>query len=129
MTRIFSIYIGVLLLMLLTLISGCYYDKIEPEPVEPLPTNVSLKSQLVPLFKTNCAASGCHDAEGSHDPSLVENKAYNALLLGNFVNVQNPENSVLYIQVKTDNMPPDKPLSTKEKNLILVWIKEGARDN
>jgi hypothetical protein len=79
-----KIYLYCLLCCALVLIySGCYQDVISPgsDPNGP-PAFVSFSGDLIPIFNTHCNGSGCHDATPSHAPSLVPDKAYNALMSG-----------------------------------------------
>jgi hypothetical protein len=106
---------------------GCYYDK---EIIfDGLPQNVSLKNDLVPIFTSNCTTSGCHDAIPSHAPSLVADNAYDALLGGGYVNVLDPEKSIIYQEIAAGNMPPSGALSVNDQKILLAWISEGANDN
>lgn len=109
------------------LLSGCYYDEVAV--FEGLPTNVSLKNDVVPIFNTNCSMVDCHDAEGSHSPSLVQANAYNALISGNYVNTIEPEKSRIYLEINSGSMPPSGPLNVNQQKIILAWITEGAKNN
>ena len=42
--------------------------------------------------------TGCHSG-GGQTPNLTESNAYNSLIIGNYINKENPENSVLYLKV------------------------------
>ncbi len=108
------------------LLSGCYYDEVVV--FVGLPQNVSLKNDVQPIFNTNCTAAGCHDAQGSHSPSLVAEKAFTSLTTGQYVNTVEPEKSLLYKELGA-GMPPSGPLTANEKKIILAWITEGAKNN
>jgi hypothetical protein len=118
----------VVVLLLATCLNACYYDEVAT--FEGLPTNVSLKNDVQPIFDRDCSMSGCHDAIPSHDPSLVQEKAYQDLTSGGYVNTADPANSVLYLSVNGGGMPAGRPpLSENDKKLILAWITEGAKNN
>ena len=118
----------VVVLLLATCLNACYYDEVAT--FEGLPTNVSLKNDVQPIFDRDCSMSGCHDAIPSHDPSLVQEKAYQELTSGGYVNTADPPNSVLYLSVNGGGMPAGRPpLSENDKKLILAWITEGAKNN
>jgi hypothetical protein len=120
-------YLAVALLVA-ALLNACYYDKVET--FVGLPTNVSLKNDVQPIFDRDCNSSGCHDATPSHAPSLVPEQTYNALITGGYVNTNDPVNSVLYLSVNGGGMPAGRaPLSDIDKKIILAWITEGAKDN
>ncbi len=108
------------------MVTGCYYDDIAG--FEGLPTNVSFKNDVDPIFSKNCVTSGCHDAIPSHDPSLVSENSYNSLIEGQYVNTTEPEKSTLYVALNS-GMPPSGPLSVNDMKIILAWITEGAKNN
>ena len=108
--------------------ASCYYDEVAS--FEGLPTNVSLKNDVQPIFDRDCSMSGCHDAGPSHAPSLVIENAYQDLTSGGYVNTADPENSLLYLSVNGGGMPAGRaPLSENDLKIILAWITEGAKDN
>jgi hypothetical protein len=118
----------VVVLLFATCLNACYYDEVAT--FEGVPTNVSLKNDVQPIFDRDCNMSGCHDAGPSHAPSLVKENAYEALTSGGYVNTTDPENSVLYLSVNGGGMPAGRPpLSENDKKLILGWITDGARNN
>jgi hypothetical protein len=118
----------VVVLLIATFLNACYYDEVAT--FEGVPTNVSLKNDVQPIFDRDCNMSGCHDAGPSHSPSLVNENAYQALTSGGYVNTTDPESSVLYLSVNGGGMPAGRPpLSENDKKLILGWITDGARNN
>ena len=118
----------VVVLLIATCLNACYYDEVVT--FEGVPTNVSLKNDVQPIFDRDCNMSGCHDAGPSHSPSLVTEKAYQDLTSGGYVNTSDPESSVLYLSVNGGGMPAGRaPLSENDKKLILGWITDGARNN
>lgn len=125
--KFFKSLYGILLIMAATLLYGCYYDEVVP--FNELPQNVSFKNDVVPILNLNCNSTGCHDAAPAHNPSLVADKAYDALLNGNYVNSVVPESSPFYKEISAGNMPPSGELSSIDQKIILAWITEGAQDN
>ena len=117
-------------LVLMVALAGCYQDVISPgtDPNGP-PAFVSFSGDLIPIFNTNCNSSGCHDAVPSHAPSLVPDKAYNALISGGFVNTAVPDQSTVYVVCKTGQMPPTGALKATDTQKILDWIRNGAPNN
>ena len=121
-----SIYL--LAALLFALLNACYYDEVAS--FEGLPTNVSLKNDVQPIFNRDCNMSGCHDGIPSHAPSLTPENAYSDLTSGGYVNTQDPVNSVLYLSVNGGGMPAGRaPLSVNDLKLIEAWITEGAKNN
>ena len=87
-------------------------------PEEP----VLFATQIQPIFTQNCIL--CH--KGSRNPDLREGNSYNSLTTGGFVNLP-AENSRLYKQITSSS---HSSLTTDgEKQLILVWIQQGAQNN
>ena len=50
----------VVALLFATGLNACYYDEVAT--FEGVPTNVSLKNDVQPIFDRDCNMSGCHDA-------------------------------------------------------------------
>jgi len=127
MKRLF-IYSG-LLLTLAIAFTGCYKDIIKPElasdPDGP-PQQVSFKTDLAPIFNTNCALSGCHSS-GAHKPYLVTDISYSQIVNGGFVNIALPKESILYKNVYGE-MGQYLP-SNGDKQKIYDWIRNGAPNN
>ena len=128
MKKIISIGIGIFLLTVF--VPACYQDIISPgaDPNGP-PQYVSFSGDLIPIFNKSCNMSGCHDATPSHAPSLVPDKAYNALVNGGFVNTAVPTDSKIYTVCKSGQMPPTGALPASDTQKILDWIRNGAPNN
>jgi hypothetical protein len=115
--------------LFITGLSGCYKDIISPgqDPNGP-PQFVSFSGDLIPLFTTNCALSGCHDGT-AHNPALTADKAFGAIVNGGYINTLVPANSILYGEVKSGSMPPTGALKASDVQKILDWIRNGAPNN
>ena len=121
------LYYMVVAILFATGLNACYYDKVAT--IQGIPTNVSLKNDVQPIFDRDCNMSGCHDAKPSHHPSLIKENAYNDLISGGYVNTTDPANSLLYKRINGGGMPPGVPLSDNDKKIILGWITDGAKNN
>ena len=110
-------------------IVGCYYDQVLEEGPGGIPSNVSFSNDVVPVFNKNCANSGCHDALPTFKPSLVADKAYSELYAGGYISKTVPSSGKLYQAIAEGSMPPGTPMSTKDANLIIGWLNEGAKNN
>ena len=120
-------YLVVALLFAIGL-NGCFYDKVAT--IQGVPTNVSLKNDVQPIFGRDCNMSGCHDGKPSHHPSLTPENAYTELTSGGYVNTTDPSKSVLYLSINGGGMPAGRaPLSENDKKIILGWITDGAKNN
>jgi hypothetical protein len=120
--KIFSVII-----LLVGLITGCYYDVLKPADPHAPPQTVSFSGDLQPIFNSNCTTSGCHD--GAHEPTLTPDKSYNSLISGGFVNTAIPSESILYQELNGGSMPPTGKLPSSDIQLVLDWIKTGAPNN
>jgi hypothetical protein len=114
--------------------SGCQKDTTVYIPLKPeiVTRAVSFSKDLIPLFKTNCAKSGCH-VTGGRSPNLEASQAYNALINGKFIDKGNPENSVIYKRL-IGKLKPAMPMGASANpsdidGLLLAWIKQGAKKN
>src|SRR6188768_3424273 len=97
-----NLFYLVLVLAFAMCLNACYYDEVAT--FDGLPTNVSLKNDVQPIFDSNCNSSGCHDAGPNHAPSLTPENAYDALL-PEYVNTIDPPKSRLYVSVTSGGMP------------------------
>ena len=118
------------------IIPGCSEDvTVTITPAVPVITRtVSFAKDLVPLFTTKCALTGCH-ASGGHAPILTADKAYSSLINDpDFIKVSDPEGSQLY-QRLTGKIVPGMPLTAPASDpssineYVLAWIKQGAKNN
>ena len=116
--------------LMIIVATGCYKDIISPgqDPNGP-PQPVSFSGDLIPIFTSNCALSGCHDAVPTHKPSLVAENAYNSLIDGGYVNTAVPIASTIYLEIKSGSMPPSGALKASDTQKVLDWIRNGAPNN
>lgn len=94
------------------------------------PDSVYFNQQILPILTSNCAMSGCHDAQ-THKEGVILDNYQNVRNTGK-INLTNPSNSKLYKILNDpdpgDRMPPAPApaLSTDQRALILKWIQQGA---
>ena len=88
-----------------------------------IPEELSFSEMIRPIFKAQFCTS-CHG--GTQDPNLLSANAYASLVNGNYVNVDSPDESRLIKQLKGRHLGF---ITQKEEDLILEWIKRGAKDN
>jgi hypothetical protein len=120
-----SIYACLLLVVSFGL-NSCYKDVILPKVSTTAPPQyVSFSNDLIPIFSTNCALSGCH-VPGSQMPYLTPPLAYQQLL-GGFVNTIIPTQSIIYQEIN-GNMQVHIPDATQRQK-IYDWIRNGAPNN
>lgn len=127
MKRIF-IYMSLLFLIALQLMS-CYKDVIIPEAaVDPdgPPQAVSFSADLVPIFASQCALSGCH-SPGNHKPYLTPDVAWAEIVNGGFVNTLVPKQSILFNMI--NGAMKEYVPNAGDRQLIYDWIRNGAPNN
>jgi hypothetical protein len=108
------------------LTSSCEKEYFKPMPAADIPSEVSYAQHVEPMLETKCAIGGCHN--GAVPPNLVKGKSYVALVEGGFVDTLNAEQSVLIVKVKS-NMPPPSGLPAADIDLLVKWMKQGAKEN
>ena len=140
------------LLVLLLIISGVIMYACKHQlPVTPtLPTTggggngggpgstlICFQTEILPLFQTNCAKSGCHDASSGRKGYILDSYANLFKKDGktepNNIRPFDTDHSKLYkvlYETGNDKMPPppNPDLTIIQKNLIARWIEEGAQN-
>jgi hypothetical protein len=113
----------------LVMLASCEYEHplipTEPEDTttNPQADTISFSQDIIPFLNDNCVR--CH--KGSTDPDLRDNKAYSALMNGNYVDTAQPENSPIYQKCKTGSMAVWTPVSGLK--LLKRWIAAGAKND
>ena len=98
---------------------------------------VCFESEILPIFRSNCAKSNCHDATTRKDKYVLD--SYDNLFRedGKYeddnIKPGDPNKSRLYqvlFENGNDKMPPpgNTDLTDDQKNLIARWIIEGAKN-
>jgi hypothetical protein len=129
------------LIIALTVINACKHEipdaatgsgATNPGPVTPPAgsTQVCFESQILPLFQSNCAKSGCHDAASHQDGYVFDSYAN---IVKKDVRPGRADNSKVYeVLFETGDKkmprPPTPDLTTAQKALIGKWINEGAKN-
>lgn len=122
MKRISFSAASILSYILLFISASCTHD---PENIDEF-DYICFDTQVYPLLKISCGISGCHDGGEEHF-NLTD---YNSVM--ELVTPGDPRNSALYkiiTDIRSDDMmPPDNPLSQTQRNIIQVWIAQGAKE-
>jgi hypothetical protein len=129
--RKYKIFIGtwtslLFAISIIFLVNSCRHESISMENI-PNPT-IYFTTDVLPIFQTNCAVTGCHDG-GSNSRKLVLNN-YNEIIKD--VQKGNPQESKIYTVLNSTyggGMPPNKPLTESQRSIIRLWIQEGALNN
>ena len=124
--KYFSIIISIAMFSIC--LTSCEWKQIEP--INTLPEDVSFSNDVIPIFTQSCNSVGCHNS-GGISPDLSEGNAFSIITSGDMLNIDNPENSELYVRMidVQSPMPLSGILSKSQTDKILVWITEGAQNN
>lgn len=97
------------------------------------PDSVYFTNTILPLFISNCAKSGCHDA-ATHQEGIVLN-SYASIMASDEIEPGDPSEGDI-MEAITENdpdkimpPPPNTPLTGAQINLISDWIAQGAVNN
>lgn len=120
MKKLFYLIFAVVLTGIL-LFGSC--EKVVYPPIEiELPDTVSYSLDIQPVWDNKCVS--CHN--GGRDPDLRPENSYESLIDGGYLNVGEPEESELMKKLYGSH---DSRATETEKQLILAWIEEGAKNN
>ena len=128
-----KIKLGTVLVMavgIVLLCSGCYRDKTVILDAAEVTRTVTFSQDILPIFNNSCAVSGCH-VSGGQVPNLTPANAYNSLTIGNYLDLNSPEKSLIYLKMSGQKGTP-MPVSGINKDynaLMLAWIKQGGKNN
>lgn len=125
------------------MVGGCMHEPIEEmdiddpgggdttvveDPCEP--DVIYFERDILPIFTTSCAFSGCHNAESAEDGVILI--SYESVMASDIVRPFRLDNSDLYEVITDDDeddrmpKPPAPRLSSEEIQLIANWILQGA---
>ncbi len=127
-----------LIILSFALVIGCKHEIIkstdpiiDPPPPPPGTTAICFETEILPLIKSSCAQSGCHDAASKQGDYILDNYA-NIVKKG--ITAGRAGNSKIY-KVLIDNDPndrmprlPNAPLTSAQIATIAQWINEGAKN-
>jgi hypothetical protein len=102
-------------------ISSCEKYTFTPPKVSTTDT-VHFNAEIQPIFNANCIT--CHGATKA--PDLREGKSYSALTKGGYVLLPG-ETSKLYTKMTSADHYPRSSDTDKQK--VLIWINQGAKNN
>lgn len=124
------------------MITSCYHESIKCPPSSkdtvkiiinpgtggnntPANDSVCFNSQVLPLYVSYCAQSGCHDSQTKAEG--VQLTSYTTIMKG--ITPLNASKSRYYTEIN-NGMPPNgyPKLAMEQTNLILKWINQGAKN-
>lgn len=93
---------------------------------------ISFSSDIQPIIAGNCTQSGCHNAQGDAEFSLV---TYNDVISNGDIKERDARGSKFYQVIsnhggeKAMPPPPLPSLSSDQIKLVYIWIEQGAKNN
>lgn len=115
---------------------GCKHEIVNPggnNPIDstPITTGVCFQRDILPIFVSNCAKSGCHNTQSHKEGYTLDTYAR---IVSKGIKPGNAAGSDIYKSIITtdigDRMPqaPNAPLTTQQISMIRQWIDEGAKN-
>ena len=132
LTKKIAIIVAVIIAPIIGL-QGCFkVVTVMPDTTVEVTGPVSFANDILPILDSKCNVSGCHNS-GGRKPDLSVENAFNSLNDGGYLDVNAPENSLVYLWLtgkKGSQMPLGGPENPSNLNqLVLAWIKQGAQNN
>lgn len=89
--------------------------------------SICFERDILPIFNSKCASSGCHDANSSAEGYVLDSYKH---ITSSGISKGHPSSSKLYNIIIDGEMPPRRSpkLTTNEINLIRDWIADGAKN-
>ena len=140
--RILRIYAGMLVALSCIFSPSCKHELVYPDtnnnptdttgnPIDtttppPLDTMVCFESEILPLFVSNCAMSGCHDALTQAEE--IQLTSYGTIRPE--VSPFHPNSGDVMESILDGSMPPNpySNLTSSQITLIQQWINQGAQN-
>ena len=119
-------YLFILGIVICGFFASCEYTPIIPE--EGKTGDISFATDIQPIFTSKCIA--CHKTGGSAPFSLEAGKSYETITTYSpgLIDKTTPANSLLYTEPGSANHSFGA-LTQAEKDNILNWIEQGAKNN
>lgn len=108
---------------LLFFFQGCEKKFIIPEKTT---GTIYFTSDIIPMFDDKCCS--CHGTGGDF-PVLEESVAYDNIIGNGLVDTANPEASVIYAHIVEVPNIHGGGIFQAEGEMLLLWIKQGAKNN
>jgi len=116
-----SVFLAIVLLISVIYFASCEKYAYVIETVNPEDT-VYFQADIQPIFTAKCIA--CHGS--NRNPDLREGFSYDALTTGGYVAAP-AESSRLYVRITSGGHVAYT--TDEQKQLILIWIQQGAQNN
>lgn len=117
-------FLGLCLILMTSLNTGCYYNK---TPLPPAPEgDISYSTDIQPIWNDNCVA--CHQSGTGVPLDLEESVSYDNLINDGYIDLEDPAASFLYVKI-TPGQSMDQYVNDSQRQVILLWIEQGALNN
>ncbi len=117
--RFFILISGSAMLIFVLTTLSCKHD--------PVVQSVCFESQILPIFQSRCAMTGCHDSQTGREGIILTD--YNNIMNAG-INPGNPLQSKVYRSMNggEELMPPSGKIDDYSLTLIRSWIETGAEN-
>lgn len=122
--RIIQLFLAVFVIWMFAACEYEFIEPIKPPPIDPTDT-ISFSAEIVPIFEAQ-ACTECH--AGTFSPNLLPENAYQSIMDDNLVDLDNPEQSIIYTKADPAGTHP-KQYTLEQQAKILGWIQQGAENN
>lgn len=134
--------------LIIMLLPACQHDPVtpvDPDPTDTMdidtmetigvqcdPDTVYFERDILPILRSNCAKSGCHDA-ATHEEDIILD-SYENVIESDIIKPFNLNGSDMYeVITETDSdkrmpRPPNQRLTNDQIAVIAKWIQQGAQD-
>ncbi len=116
-----GIFSAVLLLSVAVLPTSCKHEVLPNVNASEL----CFERDVLPIFTSNCAMSGCHDANTREEGYELTNYA---TITARGIKPGNPNDSKIWESIEEGEMPPNNSLTSEQKAIIKAWIADGAKN-
>jgi len=110
----------------LLILSGmsAFYSSCQHEVLPTVnPDSLCFERDVLPIFTSNCAMSGCHDAISREDGYELTNYA---TITQKGIKAGNAKDSKIWESIEDGSMPQNGTLTSLQKSIIKTWIESGA---
>ena len=125
--RKFNLLPSIIVILIIIVNFSCEKVYLTDPPEVILDTTIvySFTDTIQPIFDKNCI--NCHS--GGIPLNLTAEKSYDALINGGYVETDTlkADQSLIYTRLQSGSH--DGRATNTEEALILVWIRQGAKDN
>ena len=128
----------VVCVIMMVIISACTRDEASVFTCQPCSAStISFSKEIIPIFHTSCAVSGCHTGPAASAPGQVSLDSAVAYTQAThpgkgYVNTGDPNSSLLYSELLAgsfNHMPVGGQLDACSIQKIFCWIQQGGLNN